>query len=563
MRYLIGKVPLGELLVSSGAITSEQLNIALAEQKKAGGRLGQVLIKLGFISEEQMLEFLSKQLQIAFVDLEKITPDHEAIKLIPEPLARRYKVVPIAKMANTLTLAMADPLDIVAIDDIEKISGCEIKPVVSSERAVLRLIDEYYWAQQPEEEHDLSGTITYFQAKGDVFQSSSGSDNSVIKLVDMVLRQAIRDRASDIHIEPEEGRLEIRNRVDGILHAVTTVPEDMHASVVSRLKVMADLDIAEKRAPQDGRFSVAVGNRRIDIRMSTLPTIFGEKVVLRVLEKNAILVGLEGLGFDPLDLQKFRRMINRPYGMILVSGPTGSGKTTTLYAALNSITSVEKNVVTIEDPVEYRLRLTNQVQVNPKAGVTFASGLRSIVRQDPDVIMVGEIRDRDTAEIAIHAALSGHLVFSTIHTNDAPSTAARFIEMGIEPFLITSSVLCIVSQRLVRLLCTHCKEPYKPTVELLNQLGLPESQDFTFYRPYGCNACKGTGYKGREAVYEVMEINDEIKDLIVARAPASGIREAAIRNGFQTLRQSGLSKIVQGKTSVEAILKATMDGEFL
>ncbi len=572
MRHSVSKIPLGELLVAFGVITKEQLDKALSEQKKIGGRLGQVLKELGFVSEETMIEFLGKQLNIPHVDLDTAILDKEAISLIPESLARRHKAIPVSKNGKTLILAMSDPLDIFAIDDIAGISGYGVSPVVSTERSVLKAIDKYYWIQESanrigSREEVVQSLARNGSGRGNYTVSNIDlSDNSVVKLVNMIISQAIRDRASDVHIEPDEDRLEVRNRVDGILHQVITVPKNLHAGVVSRLKVMADLDIAERRAPQDGRFSVTIGGngyKRVDLRISTLPTIFGEKVVLRILEKNAALVGPESLGFDEQDLQKFRRMINRPYGMILVSGPTGSGKTTTLYAALNNVISVEKNVVTIEDPIEYRLRLANQVQVNPKAGVTFASGLRSIVRQDPDIIMIGEIRDRETAEMAIHAALSGHLVFSTIHTNDASATAARFIEMGIEPFLVSSSILGIVSQRLVRLLCQRCKEAYEPAPELLEQLGIPARDGMVFYRAFGCSDCKGTGYKGREAIFEVMEINDELKELIVSKATAAHMREAALKHGFRTLREAGINKVIAGKTSLEAVLKVTMDSEAL
>jgi len=557
-----GKIRLGELLVTFGIITQEQLEDALFEQKKTGGRLGQVLRKLGYVSEETMIEFIGKQLNIPNIDLEKVVPDEKVIKLVPESIARRHKVIPVSKMGNVLTLAMADPLDIVAIDDVAGISGCNINPVVSIEKSVVKAIDKYYWIQGTAKEAEIELLCAPLHAS-DGIEQDDVSDGSAVKLVNIILRQAINDKASDIHIEPDERQLRIRNRVDGILHEVMTASMAMHPEVISRLKIMAELDIAEKRAPQDGRFSTSLGNQGVDVRISTIPTIFGEKVVLRLLESKAVLINEESLGFDEQDLQKFRRMINRPYGMILVSGPTGSGKTTTLYTALNIITTVEKNIVTIEDPVEYRLRLTNQIQVNPRAGVTFAGGLRSILRQDPDVIMVGEIRDKETADIAIHAALSGHLVLSTIHTNDAASTAARFIEMGIEPFLASSSILGIIAQRLVRLLCGHCKEPYTPAPELLSELGVSTDQEMTFYRSKGCIECKGMGYKGREAIFEILEINDEIKDLIMSKAPAARIREAAAKNGARTLREAGIAKVLQGKTSLEAVLKVTQDAEAL
>ena len=559
-RQSSGKIRLGELLVTFGIISQEQLEDALFEQKKSGRRLGQVLRQLGYVSEETMIEFLGKQLNIPSIDLEQVVPDKQVVNLIPEAIARRHRAIPVSKAGNVLTLAMSDPLDVFAIDDVAGITGCEISAVVSTERSVLKAIDKYYWIQ--ETAPDADADVTYSTDHSEqLIDNANMADGSAVKLVNMIIRQAVNDRASDIHIEPDERQLRIRNRVDGILHEVMTALMSMHAEVVSRLKIMADLDIAEKRAPQDGRFSVDTGNEKIDIRISTIPTIFGEKIVLRLLEKKAIMVGEEKLGFDERDLPRFRRMINSPYGMILVAGPTGSGKTTTLYTALNIISDVEKNVVTIEDPVEYKLPLTNQIQVNPKAGVTFASGLRSILRQDPDVIMVGEIRDKETADIAVHAALSGHLVFSTIHTNDAPSTAARFIEMGIEPFLASTAILGIIAQRLVRLLCEHCKEAYAPASELLDELGLTHSPNLLFYKPHGCIECKGTGYKGREAIFEILEVDEEIKNLIVAKAPAARIRDAALQKGFRTLREAGLAKIVQGKTSVEAVLRVTQEAE--
>jgi type IV pilus assembly protein PilB len=559
------KVRLGELLVTFSVITQEQLQTALEEQKKTGVRLGEAIRTLGYVSEETMIEFLGRQLNIPHVDLEKIVPDKSTINLVPESLARRHKAMPISRVGKMMTLAMSDPLDVFAIDDIGSISGCEINPVVSAERSILKAIDKYYWLKDQETSNTSARVDKKIleTLKADIKNDMTISENSVVKLVNMIINQAIVDKASDVHIEPDKDELRIRHRVDGVLHEVMSVPKSVESSVVSRLKIMANLDIAEKRSPQDGRCSVAIDGREVDLRMSTLPTIFGEKVVLRVLEKSAVTVGLEKLGFDEPDLLKVRQMINRPYGMVLVSGPTGSGKTTTLYAALNSVTSVEKNVVTIEDPVEYRLKLTNQVQVNPRAGVTFASGLRSIVRQDPDIIMVGEIRDEETAEIAVHSALSGHLVFSTIHTNDAAGSAARFIEMGIEPFLIASSILGVVAQRLVRLLCPICKEAYSPSPELLQRLNLPTDRDLVFYRAKGCPECKGTGYKGREGIYEVLPFNDEIKNLIVAKATAAQTRDAALKYDYRSLRDAGIYKVIQGKTSLEAVLKVTIDSESL
>lgn len=552
------KVRLGELLVTAGVIDQSQLEQALFAQKKTGERLGSVLRKMGFVSEETLIEFLGKQLDIPSIDLDNTVADEEVVKLIPEAIARKYKILAVAKIDNLLTLAIADPLDLFAIDDATNITGCQIIPVITTEKHIQKALDKYYW-MQGSNSASPHGPVRPGQSAGSTATKTEVGDGDTKRFIEMILRQALIDRASDIHIEIGEQELRVRIRVDGILHQITTAPKSLHQSVVSRLKILAELDIAEKRAPQDGRFAVYAKEHKIDFRLSTVPTIFGEKVVLRLLEKRAANVDQERIGFDREDLQKFRRMINSPYGMILVSGPTGSGKTTTLYSALNSLSTVEKNIVTIEDPVEYTFDMVNQIQVNPKAGVTFATGLRSVLRQDPDVIMVGEIRDEETAEIAVHSALSGHLVLSTIHTNDAPSTPARFTEMGVQPFLAATSTLGIISQRLVRLLCPSCKEPYAPVSELLSDLGLPTDGSVRFYKPKGCTECRGVGYKGREAIFEILEIDDEIRDLIVARASAARIREAAAKQGFRTLRDAGIAKVIQGKTSLEVVMKVTHD----
>ena len=554
----VRKIRLGELLVTAGVIAQSQLEEALFAQKKTGERLGIVLRKLGFVSDETLIEFLGRQLDIPSIDLDLTEVDEDIVRLIPEAIARKYKIIAVAKIDKLLTLATADPLDLFAMDDAESITGCQIIPVITTEKHIQKALDKYYWMQGANRGVE-TGQRRAGQKAGNAPAQGKAGDGDTKRFIEMVLRQALIDEASDIHIEMGENELRVRIRVDGILHEITTAPKSIHRSVVSRLKILAELDIAEKRAPQDGRFAVYAGDRKIDFRMSTVPTIFGEKVVLRVLEKKASSVSEESLGFDREDLQKFRRLVNSPYGMILVSGPTGSGKTTTLYTALSGLATVEKNVVTIEDPVEYTFDMINQIQVNPKAGVTFATGLRSVLRQDPDIIMVGEIRDEETAEIAVHSALSGHLVLSTIHTNDAPSTPTRFTEMGIQPFLAATSILGIISQRLVRLLCPSCKEPYKPVPELLSGLNLPNDGSITLYRPKGCTECRGVGYKGREAIFEVLEINDEIRDLIVSRAAAARIREVAEKQGFRTLRDAGIAKVVQGKTSLEIVMKVTQD----
>jgi type IV pilus assembly protein PilB len=547
------RIRLGELLVHAGVITQAQLEEALFKQKKIGGRLGDVLRQLGFVSEETLIEFIGKQLGIPFVDLDQTKADEKVVQLIPEAIARKYKILAIAKVDNFVTLATADPLDVFAMDDAASITRCQLIPVVATEKSIQKALDKYYWMQG--EKNEAAANTTELNEQG----VPGGPESDAVRFIDMILKQALTDHASDIHVEMGEKELRVRIRVDGILHQIATAPKSLHPAVVSRLKVLSDLDISEKRAPQDGRFGFKAGGHRIDLRVSTVPTVFGEKVVLRLLEKKAVCVDEERLGFDKQDLHKYRRMINASYGMILVAGPTGSGKTTTLYTALNTLSTVEKNIITIEDPVEYTFDMINQIQVNPKAGVTFATGLRSVLRQDPDVIMVGEIRDEETAEIAIHSALSGHLVLSTIHTNDAPSTPARFIEMGIQPFLAATAILGIISQRLVRLLCPACKEPYAPVPELLADLGLPTDSNINFYKPRGCSECRGVGYKGREAIFEILEVNDEIKELIMQRAATAKIREIAVKQGFRTLRDAGIAKVIQGKTSLEAVMKVTQD----
>lgn len=499
------KMRLGELLVSNGIITQSQLEEALFTQKKTGGRLGELLCGLGLVGEETLVEFIGRQLNIPTIDLDNTVADEAVGRLIPEAIARKYRIVAIARIENLLTLAMADPLDLYAMDDTANITGCQVIPVITTARSIKKAIDKLYWMQDKKSVNDdqLAGMG---QGASITIGDTNSSEGDAVRFIEMLLKQAVADKASDIHIEIGERELRVRIRVDGILHEITTVSRSLHPNIVSRLKILAELDIAEKRAPQDGRFSASIGDHKVDFRVSLVPTVFGEKVVLRLLEKKAILVDESKIGFDLEDAQKFRRLINNPYGMILVAGPTGSGKTTTLYAAMNTLATVEKNIVTIEDPVEYTFENINQIHVNPKAGVTFASGLRSILRQDPDIIMVGEIRDEETAEVSIHSALSGHLVLSTIHTNDACSTPARFIEMGVQPFLAGTAIVGVVSQRLVRLLCPACKEPYPPVPELTADLGLSTDKDFVFYRARGCTDCRGVGYRGREALFEVLVI---------------------------------------------------------
>ena len=578
------KKMLGEMLVAGGLIKEEQLKLALDGQKKQGGKIGEILVNLGFISEHNLATFLGRQLHIPYIEIEKQLIDDDAVKMIPADMARRVAAIPLYKDREALVVAMADPLNIFGLDDIQKATGREIRQVVATRTDIQKSIDRYYGMSQSIE----TAAMDFAGAKGGAADvpvemlGDTAEDAPVVKLVSMVIAQAIMDRASDIHIDPEGDHISIRYRIDGVLSEARTLPREMHAPIVSRIKIMANMDIAEKRVPQDGRFQARIthsdsgpvvtavfrersalrmsGDVTVDIRVSTLPVIQGETVVMRILDRSHVIMTLEGLHFTDEMLNRYRRLITRPYGMILVTGPTGSGKTTTLYASINTIDRKANNLVTVEDPVEYQMMGVNQVQVNPKAGVTFASGLRSILRQDPDIIMVGEIRDRETAEIAIHAALTGHLVFATLHTNDAAGAAIRLMDMGIEPFLIASSTIGIMAQRLARRICERCKQPYPAAPELLKSLGI-EAGAVTFYRGEGCPACKNSGYQGRIGIYELIEMNDDIRSLIVAKASSSAINASAAQKGSNTLRQEGLTRAASGITSVEEVLRVTQEAE--
>jgi type IV pilus assembly protein PilB len=573
---------LGELLLAGGMIDEEQLKRALEEQKIRGGRVGEILVDLGFISEHGLASFLGKQLRLPFMEIEKQLVDEESVKLLPVELARRVMAIPLFRDKDALVVAMSDPLNIFGLDDIRKTAGREIRQVVSTRTDIQKAIDRYYGMSQSIEAAAMDFTEAS-AAQADIeLTGITSEDAPVVKLVSMVIAQAITDRASDIHLDPEGDHIKIRYRVDGVLTEVRTLPREMHAPIVSRIKIMANMDIAEKRVPQDGRFQARVtrgdtgpivtavyrernalrmkGDATVDVRVSTLPVIQGETVVMRLLDRSQIIMTLDGLNFTAGMLERYRRLISRPYGIILVTGPTGSGKTTTLYASINTIDRQANNLVTVEDPVEYQIMGVNQVQVNPKAGVTFAAGLRSILRQDPDIIMVGEIRDRETAEIAIHAALTGHLVLATLHTNDAAGAATRLIDMGIEPFLIASSAIGILAQRLARRICDRCKKPYRAGPELLKDLRIA-SGDVTFYRGTGCPACKNTGYRGRVGIFELMEVSELIRPLIVSKASSAAIKAAAVQQGFRTLRQEGLLKAVSGDTTVEEVLRVTQEAE--
>lgn len=556
---------LGEILVSANLINQEQLQQALEEQKKNGGQLGNILVKLGFIKESDIIEVLGKQLNIPYVSLAQglLKPDEhqELDELIPQEVARENYLIPISRHLNSLTVAFADPLDLVVQDNLRRMTKCEINPLIASRKDIEQALDEFYGkrdllqeiiAQTRKDKEDKKGKAKDLDLNELV---KKAEEAPVIRLVNLLIKQAIDERASDIHIEPLEDAMSIRYRIDGALYKISPPDESLMPAMVSRIKILSKLDIAERRLPQDGGFSMTVKGRRIDTRVSTVPTVNGEKVVIRILDKARIPLDLKQLGFETDDLEKFTNAINQPYGLIFLTGPTGSGKTTTLYAALNQINSPHKNLTTVEDPVEYHLAGINQVQVKPNIGLTFASGLRAFLRQDPDVMMVGEVRDLETAEICIQAALTGHLVFSTLHTNDAPGAISRLIDIGVEPFLISASVLLIVAQRLVRRLCQECKEAYEPNEEEREKLGVKKGEKV--YRAKGCEKCHFTGYKGRVAIHEMMSINDELKQLISQGKPDNIIKEAAIKNNMMTLQQSGFRKVREGMTSLEEVLAVT------
>jgi len=564
---------LGDLLVREGLINQEQLQRALAEQKGTNEKLGSILVRLNFLNEDQLVAFLSRQYGIPSLTLSQLDIDPEVVKLVPAQIAKKYEVLPIARSGNALTLAMADPTNVFAIDDVGFMTNLQVVPVVASQGAIRKALDRFYEAQASglqEVITEMEGSLADVEvvegeeeswAKTDIFELKESADEApVVRLVNMILVDAIRRGASDIHLEPYEKVFRVRFRVDGVLHEIMTPPKRLEAALTSRVKIMANLDIAERRLPQDGRIKLRYGGREIDLRVSTLPTIFGEKTVMRILDKEALQLDLTMLGFDPWSLEQFNKAIHQPYGMILITGPTGSGKTTTLYSAIHTINSPDINIMTAEDPVEYNLKGVNQVQVNEGIGRTFAAALRSFLRQDPDVILVGETRDLETAQIGIRAALTGHLVFTTLHTNDCPSTVARLLDMGIPPFLVASALTLVLAQRLGRRVCKDCKQPYEADEESLVPYGhTPQGLGrVVFYKGKGCHACSFTGMKGRVAIYEVMPATEEIRELILRNAPTAEIRDTALAQGMKTLRQNALQKVIEGVTTVEEVLRVTV-----
>ncbi len=548
---------LGQILLEHGLLTDEQLEHALEEYRNAPKSLGRVLIDLGYIREQDLVRSLAEQVGLEFVDLSDYRIDAGVATMIPEPICRRYRALAIGERDGKLLVAMSDPANVYALDDIRTITGREVQPVVATATDVEQAIAKFS-GMGDQVEALASEAVEAIDSETELAVEAAVEEAPIVKLVQAIMTQAVADRASDVHIEPSEKDVRVRFRVDGVLHEVMHSPKSIQGGLISRLKVMADLNIAEKRVPQDGRISMRVNIKQLDLRLATLPTVYGEKIVIRILDKSNALLQLSDLGFLDTSFKRYEQAFRKPYGAILVTGPTGSGKSTTLYATLNIVNSVDKHIVTVEDPVEYRLAGVNQIQVNPKAGLTFASALRSILRADPDIILIGEIRDRETAMIAIESALTGHLVLSSLHTNDAPSAITRLIEMEVETFLVASAVDCVVAQRLARKLCERCAEVYEPEASELLEAGLPESrlgEPGTFRRPTGCAACSNTGYRGRIGLYEVMMMSEEIERLAVDRASAEAIRAVAIEQGMLTLRDDGLEKARMGQTSIEEIAR--------
>ena len=563
---------LGEFLVREGIISASQLEKAISAQRQEGGRLGEVLVKLGIVKEDQVVAALGKQLNMPYFSLGtgmlKPSMDQGLEHLIPQEFAFKNSVLPLSRMLRSLTVAMSDPLDLLLIDSLRKLTGCEINPVIATRSDIIKAIEEFYGKSAMlrdavDSSYDINSSVT--QVPEDMGQELSldkliarAEEAPVVKLVDLIIRQAIEERASDIHIEPFNDKISLRYRIDGKLYEIPPPAKHLHLPLVSRVKILAKLDIAEKRLPQDGAILVRIDDRPIDIRVSIIPTIYGEKAVLRILDRGGIMLNLNSMGFDAAQLEHVRKAIFSPYGLVFITGPTGSGKSTSLYAILNEIKDASKNIVTVEDPVEYKMAGVNQVQIKPEIGLTFAAALRSFLRQDPDIMLVGEVRDLETAQICIRSALTGHLVLTTLHTNDAPSAVSRLMDIGIEPYMLAPSLLVVIAQRLIRKLCPDCKEAYEPTAAQLKGASIKAE---LIYRPKGCAKCNNTGYKGRTCIVEVLPITLEIQDLINQRASFQKIREVARTAGMQMLYESGIRKVESGITSLEEVLSTTLGVE--
>jgi type IV pilus assembly protein PilB len=559
-----------ELLVKENLLTAEQSMKASAEQRRTSERLGAVLKRLGYLGEDELLDFLSRKYGIPVINLSRVEVTEEIIKLVKKEIVQKYQVFPVRKVGNTLTLALSDPTVVLAIDDVQLATGLHVIPVLASDAAIKEAIDKAYTDSaarldeilQKEQQvgADSLELLDRSASKVDISElGEEAGEQPVIRFVNLILADAIRKRASDIHLEPYEKVFRVRYRIDGVLHDVMAPPKQMEAAILSRVKIMANMDIAERRLPQDGRISVKFSSKEVDLRVSSLPTIFGEKIVMRILDKTGVVLDLQKLGFEEDDLERFRKVILTPYGMVLVTGPTGSGKSTTLYAAVSTINSPEINILTAEDPVEYNLPGVNQVHVREDIGMTFQAALRAFLRQDPDVILVGEMRDTETAQIAIRAALTGHLVFSTLHTNDAPSTVTRLLDMGIVPFLVSSSLLLVVAQRLCRRICLECREQIDLPLSVLLDVGFKpeEAESVKVFKGVGCSACANTGYRGRMAIHEILYVNPELQDAIVKQRPANELKEIATKHGMRSLRQGGLRKVAMGMTTLDEIIRVT------
>ncbi len=563
---------LGEILKESGIVSEEQIVEALQVQKERGGPLGKILVDIGYVTEDEILLALGEQAGMEVINLDEAEIPPEVIEMVIKSVATVYRICPVSMKNGVITVAMADPLNISTLDDLKFLLNCEIQGAVSNEEAVARAIDKYYAGS----EESVESLLGQLEDGAEMFEMVDEADGAidiatieemanqmpVVKLLNLVLLQAIKDKSSDIHFEPFEDEYKIRYRVDGALYEMMPPPRHLSVAISSRIKVMAQLDIAERRLPQDGRIPLTIGGSPIDLRVSTLPTMFGESVVMRVLDRSVVALDLDRIGLREDELEHVRRLITKPNGIILLTGPTGCGKTTTLYSALNEANTIDIKIITTEDPVEYDLDGIMQVQINDEIGVTYASCLRSILRQDPDKILVGEIRDVETAQIAVQASLTGHVVFSTLHTNDAPTAITRLIEMGLEPYLIAATLEVIVGERLVRVICTNCKEEYEPTDEMLMELDLtPDSvKGKKFYYGRGCDACNNTGYKGRTGIFEMMVLDDEIRLLVVDRSSTQQLRDVARQHGMRTLRESGLLKIYDGLTTIEEVVRETQLG---
>ena len=583
---------IGERLIKKGILTASKLKDAVEKQKLSGRLLGEVLIELGYVSEEQVAQAISEQISIPYIDISRQQVNKNVIDLIPESMARENLIFPLFKMEKSITIAMKDPLNIRIIDRLKHITHCDVDPVISTQSAILKMIDDNYGVMGSLDQvvRDIkvqefsrskgrsgkpaqpaagmtqraaptaSGSAPAKQEASDRIEEAvaEATQASVITLVNSIFKQAVDNSSSDIHLEPEENKFHLRYRIDGVLYDMPVLPKDLEAAVISRIKIMSNMDIAEKRLPQDGNIQLNLTNQQIDMRVSTFPTIYGENISIRVLNQETMSYSMEELGLEPTQLKKLNSLASRANGIILVTGPTGCGKTTTLYSMLHKINTLDKNIITLEDPVEYRIPRVRQSEIDVKAGLTFANGLRSILRQDPDIIFIGEIRDLETAEIAIRAALTGHLVLSTLHTNDASSAMSRLLDMGIEPFLVSSSVVGVIAQRLVRRVCPECKQEYHPPKEVLKSLNLsgPE-KNFKFNQGKGCDPCRDTGYKGRTAAFELFEVSESIKELTLAKASASELKKKAIKEGMMTLRQATVKKLVAGMTTGEEVFRCT------